>query len=331
VSIVENPYLPRAYFLKGELHCHTTNSDGLQTPTDVETAYRNAGYDFIFITDHDYLTPDPNVANILHIDGVEESPTEGHINNLGGAKESLETDFQKIINDIREVTGIAQINHPNRAEPVGFTIEELLTLKDYRLIEIYNRKSDVTYGLPPAEDMWDTLLSKGVKCWGVASADTHDVTDPNIFPNKAFVIVFADELSKSAIMDALKTGNFISSAGIEKLEVRVVNNTITVKTDAPSKIVWIRKDGVSFRTKLDTLEDSYIVKGDEGYIRVRIERSSEKSFAWTNPIFVEEVPAPILPPPLIPPPIPPPVYVIVVIGLLIGFIFFILYVVRGRL
>ncbi|MCX7634595.1 MAG: PHP domain-containing protein [Syntrophales bacterium] len=41
--------------LKGQLHIHTTFSDGVMTPQEVVTAYEKLGFDFIAITDHDHL------------------------------------------------------------------------------------------------------------------------------------------------------------------------------------------------------------------------------------------------------------------------------------
>src|SRR3712207_7797258 len=39
-------------FFRGNLHCHSNRSDGLVGPRDVATAYRDAGYDFICLSDH---------------------------------------------------------------------------------------------------------------------------------------------------------------------------------------------------------------------------------------------------------------------------------------
>ena len=39
-------------FFRGNLHCHSNKSDGLVKPEDVAAAYRDAGYDFIMLSDH---------------------------------------------------------------------------------------------------------------------------------------------------------------------------------------------------------------------------------------------------------------------------------------
>ena len=47
---------------KGNLHTHTLNSDGDSTPLEVATWYRERGYHFLVLTDHNYLT-DVSILN----------------------------------------------------------------------------------------------------------------------------------------------------------------------------------------------------------------------------------------------------------------------------
>ena len=49
-SLNEDLYGMRCY--KGELHCHTFDSDGTQDAVHTVANYRSAGYDFIALTDH---------------------------------------------------------------------------------------------------------------------------------------------------------------------------------------------------------------------------------------------------------------------------------------
>jgi hypothetical protein len=45
---------PRWY--RGNTHVHTTKSDGNGTPEDVARWYRDHGYDFLVVTDHETIT-----------------------------------------------------------------------------------------------------------------------------------------------------------------------------------------------------------------------------------------------------------------------------------
>jgi DNA polymerase (family 10) len=63
--------------LRGDLHCHTTASDGTATVEEMAAAARDAGYEYLAITDHsasfgfgDDLSPDRLRAHIEHIRSV---------------------------------------------------------------------------------------------------------------------------------------------------------------------------------------------------------------------------------------------------------------------
>ena len=45
-----------ARWYKGNTHTHTLNSDGDSTPDDVVRWYREHGYQFLVLTDHNFLT-----------------------------------------------------------------------------------------------------------------------------------------------------------------------------------------------------------------------------------------------------------------------------------
>src|SRR5438128_9337936 len=62
---------PATKWYKGNLHTHTLNSDGDSTPAAVVSWYREHRYDFLVLSDHNYLTE------------------VGGLNNLYGAKEKF--------------------------------------------------------------------------------------------------------------------------------------------------------------------------------------------------------------------------------------------------
>ena len=61
---------PALRWFKGNTHTHTLNSDGDSTPDDVVRWYREHGYDFLVLTDHNFLTS-VDALNALH--GADES------------------------------------------------------------------------------------------------------------------------------------------------------------------------------------------------------------------------------------------------------------------
>lgn len=68
-------------YLKGNLHVHTNYSDGHQTPTRMAEIYRDLGFDFIAITDHEYMLKEGyfeifpvEVPDIMVLKGIELEP-----------------------------------------------------------------------------------------------------------------------------------------------------------------------------------------------------------------------------------------------------------------
>jgi hypothetical protein len=85
--------------LKGALHTHTTCSDGQLTPAELVAVYRELGFQFVAITDHDHLLrPDywdtlpAGDADFLVFKGVELTVFERgyvHVGEIRGDRETL--------------------------------------------------------------------------------------------------------------------------------------------------------------------------------------------------------------------------------------------------
>jgi hypothetical protein len=67
VPLAAQPASPAAAtrWFKGNTHTHTLNSDGDSTPDDVVHWYREHGYQFVVLTDHNFLTSVEGL-NALH-------------------------------------------------------------------------------------------------------------------------------------------------------------------------------------------------------------------------------------------------------------------------
>ena len=106
--------------LKGALHTHTTCSDGELTVFEVLRIYRDLGFDFVALTDHDFLLrPDSYSAvpdtfeGMLVFKGVERTVfARGyvHVSEIAGDREVLRV-----------------FNHPAAC---GFPVEQVIELID---------------------------------------------------------------------------------------------------------------------------------------------------------------------------------------------------------
>ncbi len=297
---------------KGNTHTHTLNSDGDSMPDDVAKWYRQHGYNFLFITDHEYVTNVGPLNDLLGktdsflliggqevTDSFERKPH--HINALGIAgvvmpnrlPGTVET-MQKNINDVRASGGIAQVNHPNFGW--ALTAEHLIKLEGYSLLEIHNGHPLVNNlgggGMPGAEELWDAVLSSGKAVYGVADDDSHyfkRIGDPNApTPGQGWVYVRVAELTPTAIVEGLKNGNFYSSTGVELSDYQADEKqiTVTVREQVNSKytIRFIGKNG-RIQSESKSSPATYKITGNEGYVRAKVLESNGK-VAWTQPVFI---------------------------------------------
>lgn len=300
------------FWYKGNTHCHTVNSDGDEMPRRVVRWYKDHEYHFIAITDHDYYTDikyldtDPN-DNFILIPGLEVTDSfekaKLHVNGLNvrktllprGGKNIVET-LQNDIDLINEAGGIAQINHPSWKWSID--AEHMTQLKNVFLFEVYNINMDSNNfgagGYPGTEEIWDRLLSKKIKMYGVASDDTHTYTGEFAFeksiPGKGWIMVRAKELSTNAIIDALTRGDFYASTGVELRDVIITKDEYRIEIEPDQYLrfstFFIGKDGKILKEDHNP-SAIYRFKGDELYVRARVVCTSG-ALAVTQPYFLKK-------------------------------------------
>jgi len=290
---INNPYsLGGLNHYKGQLHCHTTNSDGADTPTALVTAYKNAGYDFITITDHNVITTDPEVSGILWIGASCEETQEKHINAYDiTVRDTVDTNAQDIINFHKNNNKMTSLAHPNWNMD-GYSVakslskEEIIKLFDYNFMEVFNSVTNTS-----AEIIWDWALSSGKKVFALAVDDCHNISSVSTITglpqfNVGYVIVFADVLNTDSIKFSLRSGNFYASTGND-ITVSIVEDTIIVTSSTSSNFTFIGRNGRVLKTNNGVTSTSYEILGDEMYVRVKSVKVSDSTIAWSQPIFVD--------------------------------------------
>lgn len=279
--LINNPYAEaKSLHLKGQMHCHTTNSDGADSPTDLVTAYKNAGYDFITITDHDVLTADPGVAGITWLGvGCEENyygvAPSGHVCGYDLDTQSTNTDLQKIFDYHRNNNKLVSFAHPSAASFYS-NKDQMAELYGFNLLEVYN-------GITATEQV-DWGLSSGKKFFLIAVDDCHNVTT-GVF-NEGWVVVHTDTNSKAAILAALREGNFYASTGND-ISLSLVGNVLTAASVGSSNFVFYGKHGRILKTENGVTSSEYTILGDEGYVRVESTLVADSTVAWSQPIFID--------------------------------------------
>jgi hypothetical protein len=198
-------------FLRGQTHAHSSNSGDSDTPAaDVLRWYAARGYDFVVITDHNYVTvvpADERPPGILAIPGAELTqnlrtcqppPPSGlscllHVNALflpnlspgiSGVAGDSDRRFDLFRRAVRATTaagGLAQLNHPNFHYAADGPLLAALAREGASFLEIANEASDSNNAgdahHPGTEALWDQVLSSGATLWGIASDDAHHYDD----------------------------------------------------------------------------------------------------------------------------------------------------------
>jgi hypothetical protein len=297
-------------WLKGNTHTHTTNSDGDSPPEVVARWYRDHGYDFLVLSDHNVFTDPATLSHLtdstfLLIPGEEvTSGFQGkpvHVNglNIPGVIEAREAEtlvatIQANVDAIREVEGVPHVNHPNFRWAFG--AEELAQVEGDRLLEIHNGHPTVHNhgggGTPGMEEVWDILLTGGKRIYGIAVDDAHhfqgEFAPDRSNPGRGWVGVRAADRNPMAIMTALEAGHFYASTGVELADVVVGERRLEVhiapRGDFRYTTVFVGAGG----EVLGESEDNpavFELTRDVGYVRAKV-TDSGGSAAWTQPAFV---------------------------------------------
>lgn len=292
-----------AKWYKGNLHTHTTLSDGDSAPEKVIAWYLENDYDFLAVTDHNVIMPlepyqDLVGKKMLLISANEVSDkfasASVHILALGltdttlqpAGGNSLVAVLQNNIDAINGTGALPIVAHPNHRW--SFTDQEMLQVKNYTLFEVLNAHPRVNNfgggGHISTEEIWDRILSAGRVMYGIGTDDMHKLAT---YPGKSWIMVKADELSEKAIFAALKKGDFYVSTGVLLEEYIVTPEFMRLKLPVVGLTRYttrfIGQNGRVLKTDLSS-EPRYFFSGEETYIRVKV-IDSNGLLLLTQPYF----------------------------------------------
>ncbi|MGB2906377.1 MAG: CehA/McbA family metallohydrolase, partial [Candidatus Aminicenantaceae bacterium] len=177
---------------KGNLHAHTTHSDGDTPPEGVIQWYRDHDYDFLSITDHNFLLNVRDYAALqddgfILISGNEISDayenrslhllalglSDAQLKPVGG--EGILATLQNNVTAIRQAGAVPVLAHPNFTWAFG--AKEMIGIRECVLFEVLNAHPSVNNQgddtRPGTEEMWDRVLSTGKLIFGIGTDDTH--------------------------------------------------------------------------------------------------------------------------------------------------------------
>ncbi len=260
VELVLNPYehvnWHETGHYKGNLHTHTTKSDGRMSAAQVIDSYKALGYTILSITDHDNMgsTPlptwpweaygrNPEHLGMLAVQGNELS-YHNHLGSYfsdtsgrprGSVAENLEA--------IGAAGGLAIFFHPGRYHsPEAWTWYAPYYLQHPRLVglEVYNQGDRY----PRDRELWDYLLKALMPhrpVWGFSNDDMHLASQIG----KNFNSFLLEDLSKEELKAAMIEGRFYfshqpgSSPAPVIRDIRADGEAITIRAEHHTEVYWI--------------------------------------------------------------------------------------------
>jgi len=305
-----SPFATPGRFWRGNLHTHSNLSDGALAPRDVVGAYKNAGYDFMMLSEHfignfDWPMADTRPFrsnNFSTIIGCELHAPETRVGELWHiVAAGLPLDFpraapgetgEQIARRAHEAGAFIGIAHPAWSQ---LTIEDGRAIDCAHAVEIYNHGCAIENDRGDGWYLLDQLLTEGNRLTAFATDDAHFKT-PDHFGG--WVNVKAESLDPDALLAALKQGQYYSSQGPQIHAIDLAGKTLSVACSPVDTItVLCGNSRTALRTgkaitdaefDLSKMEKGWLLKSLSPWFRVVVIDHGGKR-AWSNPIWWDEV------------------------------------------
>jgi len=288
-------------FFKGNIHTHSNRSDGALDPAEVCARYKDAGYDFLALTDH-FLekygftitdTAPFRSASFTTILGAEvHAPATAlgeiwHVLAVG-----LPSDFAPAAAN-ESGPGLAQrcldagayvaLPHPGW---YALSVADAASIPNAHAIEIYNHTSQVRTDRGDGAYLIDQLLAQGRRIGLCATDDAHFHCDDAF---GGFVMVKAVTNEPDSLLAALKAGRSYASQGPIIEDVRFTAESVEIITSPCNSIMALGQGSLCVQARGNGLTSAVLPlarlrKG--AFVRIAVADNNGKR-AWTNPVWFE--------------------------------------------
>jgi hypothetical protein len=286
-------------FFKGNLHTHSNRSDGALAPEAVCAAYREAGYDFLTLTDHflpKYGFPIVDTrpfrtnafTTILGAEVHAPATSLGelwHLLAVGMPSDLAPTAADETAPDLAkrclEAGAFLAIAHPAW---YGLTKADADTIEGAHAVEIYNHTSQVRTDRGDGGALLDQLNTAGRRI-GLCAVDDAHFHCRDYFGG--FVMVMASDNEPEALLSSLKLGAYYSSQGPVIESVVYGEDSVEIACSPASAVMVL---GRGSRASQHVASDITRVKlpldavKAGGFARVVVADNQGRR-AWTNPVW----------------------------------------------
>ncbi len=278
---------------KGNVHIHSTASDGGKDFSELAQMYAQAGYAFLFRTDHwvaSNVAADERHYPLLWLDGIElhgrdERGVAYHVLCLGTFTGlAKEMGLVEAVKAVRAQGGLVVLAHPYW---MGNSFQDALHW-DFDGVEVYNHVCRWLNGKSDSGAYWNAMLQHNRNVLGLAVDDAH-IRPEHPGWNGGWMMVNAPTCSREAILAAIRGGHFYSTCGPEFYSIQYDGDWIRM-TGSPVQFVRLvgpadkgRRLG-SFDGALLT-EAAFQLPQEWPYAYLEIEDAQGRR-AWTNSLFI---------------------------------------------
>jgi predicted metal-dependent phosphoesterase TrpH len=305
-----SPFSRPGRFWRGNIHTHSNQSDGVLPSEAVVQAYKDAGYDFLQLSEHfieHFKWPINDTRqfrsnNFTTLIGVELHAPETSAGELwhivaaglplGFAPCSPNETGAQLAKRAKDAGAFVGIAHPAWSQ---LTLEDGLAIDSAHAVEIYNHGCAIENDRGDGWYLHDQLMNEGKRLSAFATDDAHFKT-PDHFGG--WVNVKAESLDPDELLNALKAGHYYSSQGPEIADIKLDGkeieitcspvDTITVVCGVSRTCVKTGKAITSASFNLANLEQGWLLRKPSPWFRVTIIDHAGKR-AWSNPYWWDEL------------------------------------------
>lgn len=286
-------------FFKGNLHTHSTRSDGELEPAEVCRRYRDAGYDFICLSDHflpayDFPVSDTRTFRTDSFTTILGAEVHVPDTSLGEKwhllANGLPLDFAppragetapEMARRCAAAGAFVTIVHP---EWYSLGVEDAMSIDAAHAVEVYNHTSAVRTSRGGGSGLLDQLLAQGRRLGALATDDAHFLVDDAF---GGWVMVKAAENDPDLLVQSLKEGHYYSTQGPEIHDIRVEGDDVVVECSAAFGIYLLGKGSRAAQSEQRGQTMARLPAGrmgKEGFMRVVVVDEMGRS-AWSNPAW----------------------------------------------
>lgn len=288
-------------FWKGNIHTHSTLSDGLREPAAVCATYREAGYDFLALTDHflpkygfpladtrpfrstgfttllgaELHAPATALGETWHILAVGLPP--------GFAPTGPEESGPALAARALAAGAFVAIPHPGW---YALTAEDANSIPGAHAVEVYNHTSQLRTERGDGVYLADQLLAGGRRVTLLAVDDAHFACDDAF---GGWIMARAEANEPEPLLAALKAGRFYATQGPLIEDIAWEDAHVTVRCSPAACVMALGRgsraaQSVAAGQREARLPIAALRAG--GFARIVVADAAGRR-AWSNPIYFD--------------------------------------------